>query len=218
MRKHPDFKKNNPIILLFSTAYLPPLIYLNTIINSSKTIIIDVNEHFVKQTIRNRCHIFSPNGIQSLIIPLIHNNRNRTKVKDIRIANSQPWQRQHWRSMCSAYQRSAFFEFYEDDLVGFYEQEYEFLLDFNMDLLKFLLSVFNQNLEIHFTDTYVSPMESITDDFRNLCESGDPQQPNELFVYPQVFEYKMGFQYGLSAIDLLFNMGPASKSYLLKKE
>ncbi|MFT6931132.1 MAG: hypothetical protein ACJAQ7_002631, partial [Sediminicola sp.] len=34
--------------------------------------------------------------------------------------NFYHWQRQHWRTLETAYRSSPFFEFYEDDLVELY--------------------------------------------------------------------------------------------------
>ncbi|MBL0341787.1 MAG: WbqC family protein [Bacteroidetes bacterium] len=197
--------------MLLSTAYLPPISYFNKL-QFADILIIEMYEHFVKQTIRNRCHIYSPNGIQTLIIPVQHNNRNRTNLNDIRISNALPWQRQHWRSLCSAYQRSAFFEFYQDELAPFYEREYEFLLDFNMDLMRFLMPILNVKCKIQYTEKYLAPGAQLND-FRFLSDAGVPLADAGISSYPQVFGYKFGFQSGLSVVDLIFNMGPAAGTY-----
>jgi hypothetical protein len=124
-----------------------------------------------------------------------------------------PWQRQHWRSLCAAYQRSAFFEFYQDDMAPFYEKEYEFLLDFNMDLMLFLMPILKVTCKIQFTEKYSEPGTQLND-FRFLSDTGVPFAAAEISSYPQVFGYKFGFQSGLSVIDLIFNMGSAAGSYL----
>jgi len=179
-------------------------------------VIIESHEYFVKQTIRNRCHILSPNGMQTLIVPVAHQNRYRTPMKDVRIANENPWQRQHWRSLTSAYQRSAFFEFYEDELSPLYEHKFDFLLDFNMKVLQFLLEQLQIQTLISHTDKYEVPVENSQSDFRMMCNNGLPMNPVGVKSYPQVFSYKEGFVPGLSVADLLFNMGPASLEYIGK--
>ncbi len=199
--------------MLLTISYLPPTWYVEKVFKASN-FIVEAHEHFVKQSIRNRCHILSPNGIQTLIVPVVHQNRFRLPAKEIRIANDIPWQRQHWRSLCAAYQRSAFFEFYQDDLVQFYEKKYEFLFDLNMELMLFLLMGVQAKSELHFTEEYLSPKENDQEDHRTLCNTGVPVAPEKEISYPQVFGYKDGFVSGLSIVDLLFNMGPASKNYL----
>lgn len=199
--------------MIIATSYFPPVWYIKEI-NATDKILIDHHEHFVKQSIRNRAHILSPNGIQSLIIPVVHHKRNISPMKDIRISNDINWQRQHWRSLCSAYQRSAFFEFYQDDLVLFYEKKYEFLTDFNQELLRFILMQLHIKSEIEISSGYQEPSESLLPDFREACNSGQPVVTENQKSYPQVFSYKNGFTGGLSIADLLFNIGPRSVDYL----
>jgi len=196
--------------LILATAYLPPIWYFEKLL-STDAVVIEGHEHFVKQTIRNRAHILSPNGIQSLIVPVVHENNSRVAIKDKRISDDIPWQRQHWRSLCAAYQRSAYFEFYQDDLAPFYEKKYEFLLDYNMELLHFLLGLLQVKKSITISSEYQGPMETESNDLRVLCNGGLPKVSGEETTYPQVFGYKGGFVPGLSIVDLIFNAGPDAR-------
>jgi WbqC-like protein family len=198
---------------LFATAYAPPLTYLRGMIQENE-VQMEVHEFFVKQTLRNRTHILSPNGIQALIIPVKHENRTKTAVKDLKISNDSNWQRQHWRSLDAAYRRSAFFEFYVDDLAPFYEKEYTFLYDFNTAVLEWLLGVYKINIHLTCNSTYEKVLPASETDCRTLCDTGVPQLNDSEKSYPQVFSYKETFTPGLSAYDLVFNMGPACNSYL----
>lgn len=198
---------------LFATAYAPPLSYLRGM-NQENEVQMEVHEFFVKQTLRNRMHILSPNGIQALIIPVKHENRTKTPVKDLKISNGSNWQRQHWRSLDAAYRRSAFFEFYADDLAPFYEKEFTYLYDFNRAVLEWLLGVYKINIRINPNNTFEKELPASETDCRTLCDTGVPQLNNTEKSYPQVFSYKETFTPGLSAYDLVFNMGPACSSYL----
>lgn len=198
---------------LISTAYGPPVQYFREL-HQQSAVLVDGHEHFVKQTLRNRMHILSPNGIQSLIIPVVHSKRTNTAVNEILIANQVNWQQQHWRSLESAYRRSAFFEFYADDLEPFYTRKFDLLFEFNTGLLKWMMEQFQLSCTLEFSSSYVKhPDESIAD-LRSLCNAGDPEPDGRTSSYPQVFSYKAGFTPGLSAFDLIFNMGPACRSYL----
>ena len=42
-------------------------------------------EHFIKQTYRNRCHIYNSNGLLPLIIPVEHTNIATAPIRDIQI-------------------------------------------------------------------------------------------------------------------------------------
>lgn len=198
---------------LMSMVYGPPVQYFRELKGQS-AVLIDGHEHFVKQTLRNRTHILSPNGIQSLIIPVVHAKRTNTALNEIRIANQVNWQQQHWRSLESAYRRSAFFEFYADDLEPFYSCKFELLFEFNLKLLKWMMEQFQLTCDLKFADNFIKhPNETIVD-LRPFCDAGNPESDTYTTPYPQVFSYKGGFTPGLSAFDLIFNMGPACRSYL----
>lgn len=196
--------------MLLSTAYLPPVLYFRKIAKSPG-IFLEKQEHFVKQTYRNRCYILGANGVLALIIPLV-NTHEKTPISEIRIAYNQNWQQQHWKSIESAYRNSPYFIYYADELREFYAGKPPYLLEYNTSLLKVLLRLLKIETEILFTEEY---LKEASDDHRydispkNLRAGIFP-------VYTQVFGEKLGFQSNLSIIDLLFNLGPDSKSYLEK--
>ena len=72
----------------------------------------EVHEHFIKQTQRNRLEILGPNGRQLLVIPTLKSAGKRT-TGNVKISHAENWQKEHWKSLEAAYQRSPYFEFYE---------------------------------------------------------------------------------------------------------
>src|ERR1035437_8256026 len=99
---------------LFPTAYLPPIQYYAKVA-ACPNVVFELYEHFPKQTYRNRSYIMSPNGEQMLVVPL-KSRTERIITRDIRISYNDNWQKLHWRSLEAAYRRSAYFEYYENDL------------------------------------------------------------------------------------------------------
>ena len=186
---------------LFSILYLPPATYIEKIAEL-KEITIDRHEHFVKQSYRSRCSIYGPNGKLDLIIPVVHSDLQIKPIAEVRISNSDRWQKIHWRSITTAYKNSPYFEFYEDDFQPFYEKKYDWLFEFNYELLQLILKIKNINIEINFTEKYESSLE-IKNDFRHSFH------PKKEFTktnkYHQVFEDRHGFIDRLSVIDQLFN-------------
>jgi hypothetical protein len=195
--------------MLLSTAYLPPISYFQKIA-SSENFRIEKHEHFVKQTYRNRCHIYGANGVQSLSIPLV-NTHEKTLITKKKIAYKQNWQQQHWRSLESAYRNSPYFIYYQDELKLFYEKEFEFLFDYNTALLKTLLKVLKLNVEFGFTDDFE---KEAAKDHRNIISPKNPAAEKDCLHYAQVFEEKHGFKADLSIVDLLFNTGPKAAAFL----
>lgn len=198
--------------VLVSTAYLPPISFFASILEA-KTITVEQQENYVKQTYRNRCHILSANGLLSLCIPVNKVNGNHTFTKDIRISNLSNWQINHWRAIESAYNNSPFFLYYRDELEKIFTQTYELLIDYNTDLLKFILKKLHISTEINFTDDFI-PVNNSENDLRYRFHAKLNQHQEKFPHYYQVFEEKYGFISNLSIIDLLFNEGPESKYYL----
>ncbi len=197
---------------LLPMFYLPPVEYFVQLNNYRPAILIEKEEHFPKQTYRNRAHIYSPDGLLALVVPVIKGSKNHTKVKDVKISYDFNWQRLHWQSLQACYRRSAYFEYYEDELSVFYEKQFPFLFDYNEQLLQFILKSLKLKIDLSYTDTYQVEYADLAD-FRtsiNPKKSPDFQQK----VYMQVFEERKGFLRNLSIVDLLFNQGPHSLNYL----
>lgn len=204
-----DLKK-----ILFSTAYLGPIEYYRNIISADE-VVLEQQEHYIKQTYRNRCIIATANEVQTLTIPVIKVNGNRTKVKDIQISYAEKWQMVHWRAVHSAYSHSPYFLYYKDILEPFYYKEFKYLLDFNTQLLEKILNLLEVDKKITFTESFEINPGNETIDKRN---SFHPKiKSSKIFPpYIQVFDEKYKFIPNLSVVDLLFNEGPSAIDYLNK--
>ena len=140
--------------MILPIVYAGNIEYFSLLLNSESPIFLDGYEHFVKQTYRNRTEIYGANGKLSLIIPLIKRNK-RTPMNEVLIDYSQNWQKLHWKSFESAYRSSAYFEYYEHQLIAFYkEKKYQKLVDFNLALLERILTLLKQEVNIGFTTSY----------------------------------------------------------------
>lgn len=197
---------------LFLPTYFSPITQYGMMYQSD-AIVFEMEDNFQKQTYRNRCYIYGANGKQLLNIPIAHNKSGvKQKTKDIRIEEGSPWQKQHFKSLKSAYNSSPFFEFYEDDLRPIFEKNYSFLLDLNLDTFQFI----NEALELEKSYEKTRKYEVlVSHDYRML---GSVKQHSEyqLDEYIQVFDDKHGFLSNLSILDLLFMEGPNSISFLEK--
>ena len=197
---------------LLSTAYLPPVEYFALLLSENAA--IEREERYQKQSYRNRTVIMNGNGPLNLIIPTVHDGRMGI-VKDVRIEYVTPWQRAHWRSIESAYNNTPYYLYYKDALRPFYEQQFEFLYDFNLQLIQTVLKLMRIDKEVVSTSEF-TPYASL--DPRLLIHPKQARRADYPFrlqtPYYQVFEDKFGFIPNLSVIDLLFNEGPQSSAYL----
>lgn len=198
---------------LLSTAYLAPIEYY-FLVNNASEIVLEQHELYEKQSFRNRCKILTANGVMDLSIPI--DKTEKKLIRDILIAEHNKWQTNHWRAITSAYNSSAFFEYYIDDMYPFYEKKWKYLWDFNLAFQLKLMELFEIDTAISFTQNYQKQYDN-NFDFRNLIH------PKKASIhtskpYYQVFDQKFGFNANLSCIDLLFNMGPESIIILTSHE
>jgi hypothetical protein len=196
--------------------YLPSVQYFSKFLLYDK-IILDDKEGFERQTYRNRCYIAGANGKLPLIIP-IQNRGNGQLTKNVKIDNTNNWQRIHWQSVRSAYGKAPFFEYYADHFLPMFTTRFELLFSFDLELLKLLKKLIGiEELKI--------VLASETDPAENLIPAGEFIHPKKDFTgdktfhparYLQAFEERLGFLPNLSIIDALFNLGPGTTEYLGK--
>jgi len=88
---------------LFIPTYFSPISQYGMIYQSDN-IEFEIEDNFQKQTYRNRCYIYGANGKQLLNIPITHSKSEvKQKTKDIRIEFGSRWQKQHYKSLKTAY-------------------------------------------------------------------------------------------------------------------
>ncbi|TCD00621.1 hypothetical protein EZ449_20460 [Pedobacter frigidisoli] len=202
--------QNTAILPLF---YLPPVGYFSLLQKVSPDFLIEKQEHLVKQTYRNRACVYSPNGKLDITVPIIKGSKTHRKMKDVRISYDFKWQRLHWLSLESCYRSSAYFEFYEDELSRFYNEKFEFLFDYNLELLEWLGKKLKLNIEFNVTSEYFDDIKPELD-YRGIMNPKKTEDIVNNKPYYQVFEDRHQFLPNLSIVDLLFNQGPQARLYL----
>lgn len=200
--------------LLIELQYLPPVQYFATLMRHGK-VLLEQKENYSKGSYRNRCYIAGANGILMLSIPLAKGKNEQQGIRQTRISTADKnWRNQHWRTIQSAYGNSPFFEFYADGLKALYQKEYEYLWDFNYDLLIWITKKLQLDISISLTSEYQgNPSDEIADWRNAIHPKQHKQRPDEQFkaaYYAQAFEDRHGFLSNLSILDLLFCSGPGA--------
>lgn len=213
MNSHTNVKKN----LLIESQYLAPIVYWQTL-QQYDQVFIEQYEHFVKATYRNRCYIATPNGLLLLSVPILHGRSARNVIKDTMISYDHKWQKNHWDSISTAYRRSPYFEYYEDDFYPFYHTKEKYLLDFYEKLFNWIAEQLQLEFNIQRTTSFEKTPNEDTEDLRSAIHP-NPKKDRltksvQLPTYHQVFEEKTGFLPNLSIIDLLFAEGPNASTLL----
>ena len=134
----------------------------------------------------------------------------------MKIDYKEDWPKSHFRTLLSCYNRSAFFEYYRDELERIFQARSPWLVDWNLACLEWLISVLNLDIMVGKTGSFQFEYPSSEYlDFRGLLDPANRILPNVSAVpYTQVFAERAGFVPGLSILDLLFCEGPGSKKIL----
>lgn len=179
--------------------------------------VIDVDEHYVKQSWRNRCEILSANGREALSVHVTAGGK--TSTKDVRIDFSKRWQHQHIQALRSAYGRAPFFEHYWGDFECILSKKELYLWELNHKLLTTALRLLKSDITPTYSNSYVAANEndmrtSISPKARlSRLDAGFSPVP-----YWQVFcansgggqASAEGFEANLSVLDVLMCEGPAA--------
>src|SRR5690606_1138696 len=191
-------------------AYFPTVSHFVIIANNE--VIFEVEDNYQKQTYRNRAYIYGPNGKQLLSVPIIHTkSHGRQKYKEVKIENDFNWQKQHWKTLETAYRTSPFFEFYEDDILPLFTKKHTYLMDLNFEIIELISSFLEIELCVEKTISYIEKPEHV--DFRKLANAKSSES-YDFDEYIQVFSEKYGYINDLSILDLLFNEGTNALTYL----
>ena len=191
---------------VFPSAYFPSIGYLKAYFSHEERS-IEIYESFPKQTYRNRCDIATSAGKLRLSIPLKKPEGSKTKTKDVLLDGSAAWQKEHWRSIRTAYASAPYFEQYDKEVHQLIHTDSKYLMDLNSGILEFIHGVIDLPFERQETAIYNA--DGIIDLRHETFDS------IETPAYLQVFSEENGFIPNLSMLDLLFNEGPFIRNWIL---
>ena len=187
----------------------PPLSWYHVAYCSSTPAIIDINENYVKQSIRNRILLVNSNGIWDFTLPVHRRNAESRLIKDI-VFTDQMDPTFLLKNIRTAYGSSPFYEHFENTLFDLFRTKGnpgQSLLDFNLSSIKWIEDALGLE-PISQSKKYI---EATYNDYRvKNALIGDRWSYNS---YPQVFEDRNGFIEGRSNLDAIFPGGPEAKRW-----
>ena len=213
--------------MLLSTAYFPPVAWLALAAREMTLspdrvlpshVWLEACENYQKQSYRNRCYILAGDGVQMVQVPVVHGaDMSITKVQ---VDYSTPWVVRTERALDTAYETSAYYYYYRDELFALLEAQPSTLWELNLSTIRFLLEKTGVACELSPTAGFIGP-DLQADDYRFAIH---PKREDTVLAnlgldrpYYQVFRDRMsGFTPKLSCLDLLFNEGPDSILWLKK--
>lgn len=176
--------------MVLSTTYFPSIAWIEA--HATGEVQIEACENFQKQTSRNRCRIMTANGVERLVVPIIHNGGAKIPIREARVDYTMPWQRTHARAVMSAYRSSPYWEHFSDRIMPLFELRHTFLFDLNCQITEQLLSILKTDSPLVFTEQFRGAQEPPTITHAE---------------YYQVFSERLPFEANLSVIDAIFCEG-----------
>lgn len=167
---------------------------------------VDWNMKFDKRLkTAHRCDVADTHGIRRLTVSIEKPvSMTGARWSDIVVSSHGAWWHVHLETLKSAYGRTPFFEYYLDEFERFYtaERAGECLADYCMGLDALLRRL--MGVETVVRDSAADVVGGL-----DCRRSADGVHVRSVPYY-QVRALSQGFISGLSAVDLLFNMGPES--------
>ena len=197
------------VTAVFSSAYLGNVRYYAAMLSNGGMVSIDPHERITRQSwMHNHCRIVGANGVQVLTVPVEHLGTAPILMRDLRIAKHGNWQRVHWGALFSAYGKTPFFEYAEDDLRAIYDRQFDWLIDFNMALHEMVVEF----LDLPLCTTFNSIDDNYGIDWRGFIGGKKADTVKEItnIPYYNIWSERHGFIPSLSIIDLMMNCGRES--------
>ena len=226
------------IVSIHQPQYLPWLGYFDKIEQSDVFVFLN-DVQFKKNEWQNRNKIKTSDGWQWLSVPVIH--RFTQKISEVEINNTVQWGRKHLNALVTHYSKAPFFKDYIDFFVQAYSQEWKYLADINVHVIKYLVEALGLTDKKLVLASELETREGSSERLIDICQKlggdvylsgkdGAKYMDVELFKqegiqvlfqnyeHPRYDQLYGDFEPLLSVIDLLFNCGPDSLSILKKGE
>lgn len=218
-----------------------PWIGLFSKVSRADCLILYDEAQYVKGGMINRNKIRTKQGSTYLTVP-VGGYPTHTRILDVTLPQNGSWKRDHWKTIRLHYSKAPFFKDYADFFEDLFQQDPRvlFLSELNEKIILYLLSCFDIKIEVvktsllsvdpalHKTDLMLAYLKKVNAGVYLSGPSGRHYLETDKFprnnialqffkfehpVYPQRYP---GFEPQMSALDLLFNMGPASGDIIKK--
>ena len=218
------------IISVHQPNYIPYLGFFDKMSRSDIFVIYD-DAQFNKEDFQHRNRIRIHQGWKWLTVPV---EKKQDPINSIKINNEYSkkkykWQEEHLRAVRDNYKNAPFYEMYGASFENIYANEYDNLVDLNMDIINYLAKVFAISCKIVFSselgftskstlrlveiiemldgDTYLSGSSGRDYLTESLFEKKGIKVEYQDFKHPTYEQCYEGFLPNMCSIDSLFNIG-----------
>jgi hypothetical protein len=217
------------ILTAHQPVYLPWLGLFHKISLADSYVHYDHVQH-ASQDYTARNFIRSPQGKHRLTVPIQNARSNSILLKDLKIDNTAPWRRNHWKSIQLNYSKASHFKTYAPIFERFYTREWSFVSEMNLELLNIFLLILGINVPIALSSeldieskknsAIIEMCKKLKADHIILGVLGKDYVDKQLFQnhgigisfqdynHPEYHQRFEPFISHLSTLDLIFNHGP----------
>jgi hypothetical protein len=225
------------IITIRQPGYLPNIGFFKKIQASDVFVYLDDAQYAIRSW-DNRNKIRNGNVISWLSVPVIHPHHK--KLNEVEISYTKDWITNHVNLIESNYTKTPYFNNYWKDIKLILEKNWEKLIDLNLSLIEYFISVLEINtprkksseLEIDEISskrlleickklnatTYRSGIMGKEYLDENIFKNESIDVIYENFQHPTYNQSGTKFLFNMSIIDLLFNEGDNSKQIILQSK
>lgn len=224
------------IVSINQPAYLPWLGYFERIAASDLHIVLD-HVQFEKNSFTNRNKARTKEGSTWLTVPLATKGRfGDLSINSLEFAANDPWAKKHWATWRMNYARAPFFAAYAPAYEALYARSWPAFMPMVRAFLEQQIGDFGLTTPLHYSSE-LGKGGTKSDLVLNLCRSvgattylSGALGRNYLdaasfaaagitvryqdYTHPHYAQWQPGFEPYMSALDLLFNHGPASREIL----
>lgn len=201
--------------------------------------IVDIGEHYQRQSYRTRTSIVGPNGKQDLTVQIARRSGEKMPMRSVGLSYIETWPQQHVHAIRSAYGNTPWFIHYIDEIEEVVLKRHERLVDLDLATMRLGMKWLGLKTEVVVSEEYVVPsllsdvlsgptasevgriVHEISDnkqliDLRTTFHPKKPVPPELTSTppYTQIFADRHGFVPRMSVIDLVMNTGPEARTML----
>ena len=200
-------------------------------------VIVDIGEHYERQSYRTRTRIVGPNGVQDLAVQIARRSGEKMPMRTVGLSYIETWPQQHVHAIRSAYGNTPWFIHFIDEIEAVVLKRYDRLVDLDLATMRLGLKWLGLRTEVVVSEEYIVPSTlsdvlcrstTSTSGIGHKTSDNDPFDLRTIFhpkrplppeltstpPYTQLFADRNGFQPRMSVIDLVMNTGPEARSLL----
>jgi hypothetical protein len=224
-------------VAIVQSSYIPWKGYFDLIRRVDEFILYD-DVQYTRRDWRNRNVVKTQHGLHWLTIPVDVKGKYTQLIKDVRICDTT-WSERHYKTIAASYARAPYFQVYRDALEELFRGATSpYLSEVNRRLLEGICRLLGITVQFTWSMDYQLVGDKV-ERLVSLCRQAGatsylsgPSARNYIDAtrfaaagielefmnydgYPEYPQLYPPFEHGVSVIDLLVSVGPASADYML---